>query len=210
MTTETPSPTGFGVASSPFFFLGVLLSGRSLLPVGRMAVELGVLELAGAGVVEDREVALVDVFAQPRAAPLHLLVEDGAAQRAHEHDVFHVGRVKARGQQIDRDSDARLARADDGEIALKLMAVALGAGDAGGIVVIARQPAQLLRHEGGMGVVHAEHNGLFVAQFDTCPALPTGLRRWPWCDPACGCRARNWRSCSACHRGRYSRLRRRW
>ena len=167
-----------------------------------MAVELGILELARAGVVEDGEVALVDVLAEPRAAPLHLLVEDGAAQRPDEDDVLDVGGIEAGGQQIDGDRDARLAGADHGEVALQLVAVALGAGDAGGVVVIAGQPAQLLRHEGGVGVVHAEDDGLFVAQARTCRESPKGLRRWPWFDPACGCRARNSRWCSACRPGR--------
>ena len=86
MTTCTFSATGFGVSGSssplPFFFLRLGLWQRPLLLVGRVAVELGVFQAAGPGVVEDREVALVDVFAEPRAATLHLLVENGALERA--------------------------------------------------------------------------------------------------------------------------------
>ena len=152
--------------------LGFGLWQGSLLLVGGMPVKLGVFELARAGIIEDGEVALVDVLAESGAAPLHLLVEDGAAQRPDKDDVLDVGCIVAGGQQIDGDRHARFAGADDGEVALQLVAVALGSGDAGGVIVIARETAQLLRHEGGMRVVDAEDDGLLVAQTVLAENLP--------------------------------------
>ena len=205
----TPSPTGLGgvVASG---FLGLAWLARRLLDVGGMAVELGVLELAGAGVVEDREVALVDVLAEPGAAPLHLLVEDGALQRAHEDDVLDVRRIEAGGQQVDGDSHARLARPDLGEVALELVAVALGSGDARSVVVVAGEPAQLLRHESGVRVVDAEDDGLLVAQLVLAERLPEVFGDGAGAIRHADVALEVVRSCSAARRGRCSRPRRRW
>ena len=82
-----------------------------------------ILELAGARVVEDCEVALVDVFAESRAASLHLLVKDGAPQWTHENDILHIRRVESGREQIDGHSNARIDWADYSEVPLKLVAV---------------------------------------------------------------------------------------
>ena len=137
-----------------------------------MAVELCVLQLAGTRVVEDREVALVDVLAKARAAPFHLLVEDGAAQRANENDVLYVRRVETGRQQINGDGDTRIARADDGEIALQLVAVPLGAGDPRCVVGISGQSAQLLRHEGRVSIIDAEDDAFLVTKLVLAENLP--------------------------------------
>src|SRR5262249_15263189 len=80
-------PPGLGSRSLFFRLRFLLLAG---LDIGRMAVEFRVFERRSAGVIEDGEVALVDVLAESGSTPLHLLVEDAAAQRAREDDVFYI------------------------------------------------------------------------------------------------------------------------
>src|SRR5882672_10691665 len=111
-----------------------------------MPVKFGVFKRAGADIIPDREESLVNVFAQPRAAPLHLFVENRAAKRAGEHDVFDIRGVKAGGQQIDRYSDARLTAPDRAEIPFELVTVALGAGDSRRVLIVAGDTPHLLRH----------------------------------------------------------------
>ena len=48
------------------------------------------------------------LFALARAAAEHLLEKDAGLDRPQEDDVFQVGDIDARGQQIDGDDDARL------------------------------------------------------------------------------------------------------
>src|SRR5262249_20121742 len=80
----------------PFLRLGC---GLWLLSVRRVTVELRVLEVSSTNVVEDCEVTLVDVLTESSSAPLHLLVEDGAAERTCKDDVLNVRRVESRSQQ---------------------------------------------------------------------------------------------------------------
>ena len=99
-----------------------------------MPVEFRVLEGASAGIIKNSEVAFVDVLAQSRPSPFHLLVEDRALERAYKDDVFHIRGNKARRQQIHRTSDPRFALADDREIAFELVAIAFRACDAGSVI----------------------------------------------------------------------------
>ena len=142
------------------------------LDVRRVAVELRVFEAAGAGVVEDHEVALVDVLAEPRAPALHLLVEDRALQRAREGDVLHVRRIEARGEQIHGHRRPRPGAADFCEVPFELMRVPLRTGDARRVVGVAGEAAQLGRHEGGVRIVDAEDDRLLVAKLVLPEQMP--------------------------------------
>src|SRR5262245_8969038 len=110
-----------------------------------MPVKFGVFKTAGADIVPDREESLVNVFAQPRAAPFHLFVKDRAAKRAGEDDVFDIRRVKTGGQQIDRYGDARFTAPDRAEVPFKLMAVALGTSDPRRVLIVTGDAPHLLR-----------------------------------------------------------------
>jgi len=82
----------------------------SLLPVGRFAVELAILQLRRADVVENRAIALVDRRAEAGGASFHLLVEAEAAQRPDEDDAADVGSVEAGRQEVDGNRDPRPGR----------------------------------------------------------------------------------------------------
>src|ERR1043166_3163412 len=135
-----------------------------VLAIGRMAVKLGILQCACAGVVENGKEAFVDVFTEARAAPLHLLVEDGTPQRANEDDDLHVRGVEAGGQQINGHSHARLGATDFLKVAFELVRVALRTSDASRVIVVAGNPAEFLGEKRGVRVIHAKDNDLLVEQ----------------------------------------------
>ena len=129
-----------------------------------MAVELGILETAGAGIIEDSEIAFVDVFADPGTPAFHLFIKDGAAQGADKDDILYIRRIVTGGEEINSYRDARLAGSHQGKVTFQLMAIALRPGDAGSIFVVTREAPQLLGHECRVRVVNTENDAFLIAQ----------------------------------------------